>query len=62
MKWMQNILYKKKRRITMKHKGLKIYLVLYTVLLLTTILFTRAFASLPEGVPSTLEAPSIQKN
>lgn len=45
----------------MKHKSLKTCLLLIVTLLVTPMLSTTAFAALPEGVPSSLEAPSIQK-
>lgn len=45
----------------MKRKYLKTRLLLVAALLVTTILSTTAFAALPEGVPSSLEALSIQK-
>ncbi len=44
----------------MKQKYLKKFLVLFTVFLLAVVPFTRAYA-LPEGVPSSLEAPTIKK-
>ena len=45
----------------MKQKSLKTVLLLVATLLVTAMLSTTAFAALPEGVPSSLEAPSIQK-
>jgi hypothetical protein len=45
----------------MKHKCFKTCLLLVAALLATTLFSTTAFAALPEGVPSSLETPSIQK-
>ena len=45
----------------MKHKYFRTCLLLVLALLTTTIFSTNAFAALPEGVPSLLEAPSIEK-
>ncbi len=45
----------------MKHKSLKICLLLAATLLVTSAFFTAVFAALPEGVPYSLEAPSIIK-
>lgn len=45
----------------MKHKYFRTCLLLVLALLTTTIFSTTAFAALPEGVPSSLEAPSISK-
>lgn len=45
----------------MKHKCVKAFQTLVVALLAIVILFTTAFAALPEGVPSSLEAPSLKK-
>lgn len=45
----------------MKHKYFRTCLLLVAALLVTTLFSTTAFAALPEGVPSSLEALSIQK-
>ncbi len=50
-----------KRRIIMKHNYFRTCLLLVVALLATTLFSTTAFAALPEGVPSSLEALSIQK-
>lgn len=45
----------------MKHRKVKTGLLLVAALLVTTLFSSTAFAALPEGVPSALDAPSIQK-
>lgn len=45
----------------MNHKYLRTCLLLVVALLTITVFSTAVFAALPEGVPSSLEAPSIQK-
>lgn len=45
----------------MKHKYLRTHPVLVCIFLVITILSTTAFAALPEGVPSALEAPYIEQ-
>lgn len=45
----------------MKHKTYKAFLLFVATLLATVMFSATAFAALPEGVPSLIEAPSIQK-
>lgn len=45
----------------MKHRFFRTFLLLVVALLTTAMLSITAFAALPNGVPSSLEAPSIQK-
>ncbi len=45
----------------MKHKYFRTCLLLVVTLLAATMFSTTAFAALPEGVPSSLEAPSLQQ-
>lgn len=45
----------------MKHKYFRTCLLLVAALLATTMFSTAAFAALPEGVPASLEAPSLQQ-